>query len=74
MDKDQTKWYAKYIQRRSLGMPVSDFKPLVRLYNELFDTDIDVDDFFKASGIIHKITKIEKQLDNIYYDTTKTLQ
>jgi len=69
VDKEQTQWYAKYIQRRSLGMPVSDFKPLVRLYNELFNTNIDVNEFFKASGLIHKITKIEKQLDAKYTET-----
>ena len=68
MDKEQLKWYSRYINRRSLGMPVSDFKPLVRLYNELFNTNIDEDAFFASNGIIHKITKIEKQLDKKYYE------
>jgi hypothetical protein len=66
MNKEQSRWYSKYISRRSLGMPASDFKPLLLMYNDIFNKDIDFDTFMNSGGAIHKIVKIESKLDKKY--------
>jgi len=66
MNKEQAEWYRQYINRRSLGMPYSDFKPLLMMYKDILGLDIDVDNFMTSNGLIHRITKIETKLDKIY--------
>ena len=70
MTKKQINWYSNYIKTRSLTMPAKEYKPLIKLYNELFNDNIDFDTFINSEGVIHKIAKIENKLDNKF--KTKT--
>ena len=63
MTNEQITWYSNYIKTRSLTMPANEFKPLVTLYNELYNKSIDFDTFINSEGVIHKIAKIENKLD-----------
>jgi len=70
MTKKQINWYSNYIKTRSLTMPAKEYKPLVTMYNELFNDNIDFDTFINSDGVIHKIAKMENKLDNKF--KTKT--
>ena len=75
MTKKQINWYSNYIKTRSLTMPAIEFKPLVTMYNELFNDNIDFDTFINSEGVIHKIAKMENKLDNKFkQDENRNLQ
>jgi len=75
MTKKQINWYSNYIKTRSLTMPAKEYKPLVTMYNELFNDNIDFDTFINSDGVIHKIAKIKNKLDNKFkQDENRNLQ
>ena len=72
MTKQQKKQYQEYINKRDLGMPISDYKVIINLYNEVFKQNINFDEFIKSNGVTHKISKIERKLDKKLVSTLLT--